>query len=97
MATFAARRLQRLIDNTSYILGIELLAAGQALEFLRPLRSSQVLEAAHALLARRLPAPWIAIATWPRTSNAATALVRDGSPGGRAATLPQAPALWPLA
>jgi histidine ammonia-lyase len=95
MATFAARRLQRLIDNTSYILGIELLAAGQALEFLRPLRSSRVLEAAHARLrAGCLPmdrdrylAPDI---EW------ATALVRDGSLAAVLQLLPEAPALWQL-
>ena len=38
MATFAARRLQSMIHNTAHILGIELLAAAQGIEFLRPLR-----------------------------------------------------------
>ena len=37
MATFAARRLQPMIANTAHILGIELLAAAQGIEFLRPL------------------------------------------------------------
>ena len=37
MATFAARRLQPMIDNVAHILGIELLAAAQGIEFLRPL------------------------------------------------------------
>jgi histidine ammonia-lyase len=50
MATFAARRLQAMIANTAHIIGIEWLAAAQGIEFLRPLRSSQVLEKAHALL-----------------------------------------------
>ena len=50
MATFAARRLQPMIANTAHILGIELLAAAQGIEFLRPLASSPPLEAAHALL-----------------------------------------------
>src|SRR5207302_10116489 len=44
MATFAARRLQAMISNTAHILGIELLAAAQGIEFLRPLRSSFALE-----------------------------------------------------
>ena len=55
MATFAARRLQPMIANTAHILGIELLAAAQGIEFLRPLASSAALEAAHALLREQLP------------------------------------------
>ena len=50
MATFAARRLQPMITNTAHILGIELLAAAQGIEFLRPLTSSSALESVHALL-----------------------------------------------
>lgn len=44
MATFAARRLQGMLSNTEYIVAIELLAAAQGIEFLRPLKSSVVLE-----------------------------------------------------
>ena len=44
MATFAARRLQAMLRNTEYIIAIELLAAAQGIEFLRPLKSSNVLE-----------------------------------------------------
>ena len=44
MATFAARRLQHMLRNTEYIVAIELLAAAQGIEFLRPLKSSAVLE-----------------------------------------------------
>ncbi len=50
MATFAARRLQPMIANTAHILAIEWLAAAQGIEFLRPLKSSETLEQAHALL-----------------------------------------------
>ncbi|MEY2952984.1 MAG: histidine ammonia-lyase, partial [Pseudomonadota bacterium] len=56
MATFAARRLQAMIHNTAHILGIELLAAAQGIEFLRPLQSSPVLEQLHALLRAHCPA-----------------------------------------
>jgi len=45
MATFAARRLSDMHDNTCGIIGIELLAAAQGIEFRRPLKSSGVLEA----------------------------------------------------
>ncbi|MES2936089.1 MAG: histidine ammonia-lyase [Pseudomonadota bacterium] len=44
MATHAARRLARMLENTGRIVAIELLAAAQGIEFLRPLKSSPVLE-----------------------------------------------------
>src|SRR4029077_17097375 len=56
MATFAARRLQPMIRNVAHILGIELLAAAQGVEFLRPLTSSVALEQVHALLRTHCPA-----------------------------------------
>ncbi len=55
MATFAARRLQPMIENTAHILGIELLAAAQGIDFLRPLTSSAALESAHGLLRESCP------------------------------------------
>jgi histidine ammonia-lyase len=55
MATFAARRLQPMIENTAHILGIELLAAAQGIDFLRPLTSSNALESAHGLLREHCP------------------------------------------
>src|SRR5205823_9676184 len=44
MATFAARRLSSMLKNTAHIVGIELLAAAQGIEFLRPLSSAPALE-----------------------------------------------------
>lgn len=44
MATSAARRLHEMIDNTSTILAIELLAACQGLEFHKPLKTSPQLD-----------------------------------------------------
>lgn len=44
MATFAARRLHDMVENTSYIVAIELLAAAQGLELHRPMKSSVPLE-----------------------------------------------------
>jgi histidine ammonia-lyase len=55
MATFAARRLFDIADNVRGIVAIELLAAGQGLDFQRPLRSSPALEEAHALIRERVP------------------------------------------
>jgi histidine ammonia-lyase len=50
MATFAARRLSDMADNTSAIVAIELLAAAQGIDFRRPLRSSAPLEDAHTAI-----------------------------------------------
>jgi len=56
MATFAARFLQAMLHNTAHIAGIELLAAAQGIEFLRPLTSSAPLESLHALIRTASPA-----------------------------------------
>ncbi|WP_115707336.1 histidine ammonia-lyase [Legionella sainthelensi] len=57
MATSAARRLHAMNDNTATILAIELLAAGQGVEFHKPLKSSQLLEEVHQRL-RSYVAPY---------------------------------------
>ena len=44
MATFAAMRLQTMLDNVAHIVAIELLAAAQGVEFHHPQNSSEVLE-----------------------------------------------------
>jgi len=54
MATFAARRLAPMAENTRGVLAIELLAAAQGIDFRRPLKSSAALERAHALLRARV-------------------------------------------
>jgi len=56
MATFAARRLGPMLRNTSYIVAIELLAAAQGIEFLRPLQSSAALERVLAVIRATSPA-----------------------------------------
>ena len=48
MATFAARRLLEMAENTATVVGIEAMAAAQGLEFHRPLRSSGLMEAEFA-------------------------------------------------
>ncbi|KJR99697.1 MAG: histidine ammonia-lyase [Desulfobulbaceae bacterium BRH_c16a] len=48
MATFAARRLSEMAENTAGVLAIELLAACQGLDFRAPLKSSPLLETAKA-------------------------------------------------
>ena len=93
MATFAARRLQAMIHNVSHILGIELLAAAQGVEFLRPLKSSPALEAVHALLRHTCPAMPQDRYLAPDIERA-TRLVADGSLARVLRTLPALPALW---
>jgi histidine ammonia-lyase len=48
MATHGARRLADMAENAATVVAIELLAAAQGLEFRRPLRSSDALEAVAA-------------------------------------------------
>jgi histidine ammonia-lyase len=54
MATYAARRLTDMTRNAATVVGIELLCAGQGIEFHRPLTSSPPLEHALALLRRKV-------------------------------------------
>jgi histidine ammonia-lyase len=54
MATHGARRLLDMAENTATIIGIELLAAAQGIEFHRPLKSSQALEKVIALIRERV-------------------------------------------
>jgi histidine ammonia-lyase len=54
MATFAARRLQEMVINTASILGIELLASAQGIDFHRPLKTSTYLEDVHRQLRDRV-------------------------------------------
>ncbi len=50
MATYAGRRLQDMAENTAGILGIELLAAAQGMDFRKPLKSTKELESAKEIL-----------------------------------------------
>ncbi|RJG15302.1 histidine ammonia-lyase [Massilia cavernae] len=55
MATFAARRLDDMAHNTAVIVGIELLAAAQGIDFHHPLTSSPHLERVYAQLRQKVP------------------------------------------
>jgi histidine ammonia-lyase len=57
MGMGAALKLHAVVRNVDHILAIELLAAAQGIDLLRPLRSSAALEAVHREL-RRQVAPW---------------------------------------
>jgi histidine ammonia-lyase len=77
MATFAARRLAQMAHNTAVIVGIELLAAGQGIEFHRPLASSEHLEHVHAQLRKRV-APFDADRFFAPDIEAARQMVIEG-------------------
>jgi len=55
MATFAARRLGEMAENTAGIVAIELLAAAQGIDFRRPRKSSPPIEKAHAVIRKVTP------------------------------------------
>ena len=93
MATFAARRLQPMIANVAHILGIELLAAAQGIDFLRPLQSSAALETVHAQLRQGCAAMHQDRYVAPDIAHAAE-LVRGGALSRTLRTLPALPPLW---
>ena len=93
MATFAARRLQPMIANVAHILAIEWLAAAQGIDFLRPLRSSSAIEAAHAALRAVCPSMLEDRYLAPDIESAA-ALVHAGALSPVLRALPGMPALW---
>ena len=86
MATFAARRLAPMAENTRGVLAIEILAAAQGIDFRRPLKSSAALEQAHALLRKNVAfydhdrhfAPDIAAAKSVISSESLISLVPSG-------------------
>jgi histidine ammonia-lyase len=77
MATGAALRLRPMYRNLADMLAIELLAAAQAVDFCRPLRSSAKLEAAHALV-RSVAGFWEQDRLMAPDIAAVSALVRAG-------------------
>ncbi|KAG9490383.1 hypothetical protein GDO78_005973 [Eleutherodactylus coqui] len=58
MGGWAARKALRVIENVEHVLAIELLAACQGIEFLRPLRTTTPLEKVYDLV-RSVVRPWM--------------------------------------
>jgi histidine ammonia-lyase len=54
MATFAARRLTEMADNTAGVVAVELMAAAQGVDFRKPLMTSRKLQQAMAALRKRV-------------------------------------------
>ncbi|XP_046542970.1 histidine ammonia-lyase-like [Haliotis rubra] len=57
MGAFSARKCLRVVEHVEQVLAIELLAACQAMEFLRPLTTTPPLEEVHKLV-RSVVGPW---------------------------------------
>jgi histidine ammonia-lyase len=55
MGSISARKLHQVLENLEYIQAIELLYAAQALDFRRPLKSTPIIEACHALIREHVP------------------------------------------
>ena len=55
MGANSATKLIRVTDNTARVLGIELMAAAQALDFRRPLRSSAKIEELYEAFRKVVP------------------------------------------
>jgi histidine ammonia-lyase len=81
MATFGARRLHDMADNTAAIVGIEWLAAAQGIEFHAPCATSPALQRALAIIRAEVP-PYAEDRFFAPDINAATRLVEDGALAG---------------
>lgn len=77
MATHGARRLLDMAENTAAVVGIELLAAAQGIEFHRPMTSSPDLEQVYAIV-REAAAPYASDHYFAPDIERATAGVRAG-------------------
>ncbi len=55
MGTIAARKYRNILTNARNVLAMELLSASQAVDLVRPLKSSKVLEGVHALIRQHAP------------------------------------------
>jgi histidine ammonia-lyase len=77
MGMGAALKLGKVVDNVRWVLGIELAAAAQGIDLLRPLTSSLPLEALHASIRTRI-APWDEDREMAPDLVAAADFLRDG-------------------
>jgi len=77
MGGWAARKALSVVENVEMVVSIELLAACQGIEFLRPLRTTTVLEKVHALI-RSVVKPWDQDRFMQPDMEAVIQLVRSG-------------------
>jgi len=77
MGGFAARKCLQVVRNVEKVIAIELLAACQAIEFLRPLKTTQPLEEVIKVV-RSVAAPWDKDRYMSPDIQAATKLLKEG-------------------
>jgi histidine ammonia-lyase len=78
MGGFAARKALRVVGHVEYVVAIELLAACQAIDMMRPLKTTPPLEAVWSLV-RKHVAPWKEDRFMAPDIEACAQLVRQGS------------------
>ncbi|XP_041348342.1 histidine ammonia-lyase-like isoform X1 [Gigantopelta aegis] len=77
MGGFAARKALRVVEHVEQVLAIELLAACQAMEFLRPLKTTAPLEEVYKLV-RQVAGPWKVDRYMAPDIDGVTKLLQDG-------------------
>jgi histidine ammonia-lyase len=55
MGPISARKTFQIVKNLEKILAIEMICAAQAIDLRRPLQSSEILEACHAYIRKKIP------------------------------------------
>ena len=81
MATHGAWRLRQMNANAAAVVGIELLAAAEGIDFRRPLRSSSAIESAHALVREKVKVRETD-RTFTPDIEAAVSLIKSGALAG---------------
>lgn len=76
MGGYAARKALQVVENVENVIAIELLAACQAIEFLRPLKTTKPLELVYGVV-REVVAPWTCDRFMAPDIDAATKLLKD--------------------
>lgn len=77
MGGFSARKLLQVVENVEQVIAIELLAACQAMEFLRPLTTTKPLEAVYSLV-RSVVQAWHEDRMMAPDLNMAAQLINEG-------------------
>ena len=77
MGGYSARKALKVIENVEYVLAIELLAACQAIDLVRPKRTNLPLESIHRLVRHSIP-PWDADRYMAADIKKSKDLLRDG-------------------
>lgn len=78
MGYVTAKKLTEIVRNTEIVIGIQMLAAAQALDFRRPLKGGKSSEAAYKVIRKIVPRMYDDRPLYPDI-DAVTAMVRDGS------------------